>query len=70
VRIQRADRDGPFEIVLGGVSPGDPAAARDLIAPLADAGATWWDERQVQTLVGFDRLAPVLRRIEQGPPTL
>ncbi|WP_207126528.1 LLM class flavin-dependent oxidoreductase [Actinocatenispora comari] len=70
VRTQRADRDGPFEIVLGGVSPGDPAAARDLIAPLADAGATWWDERQVQTLVGFDRLAPVLRRIEQGPPTL
>jgi alkanesulfonate monooxygenase SsuD/methylene tetrahydromethanopterin reductase-like flavin-dependent oxidoreductase (luciferase family) len=70
VRAQRADRDGPFEIVLGGVSPGDPAAARDLIAPLADAGATWWDERQVQTLVGFDRLAPVLRRIEQGPPTL
>ncbi|MEV0838924.1 LLM class flavin-dependent oxidoreductase [Actinocatenispora sera] len=70
VRAQRADRDGPFEIVLGGASPGDPAAARDLIAPLADAGATWWDERQVQTLVGFDRLAPVLRRIEQGPPTL
>ncbi|BCJ36690.1 luciferase-like protein [Actinocatenispora thailandica] len=70
VREQRSDRDGPFEIVLGGVSPGDPAAARDLIAPLAEAGATWWDERQVQTLVGFDRLAPVLRRIEQGPPTL
>ncbi|BCJ29153.1 LLM class flavin-dependent oxidoreductase [Actinocatenispora sera] len=70
VRAQRADRDGPFEIVLGGASPGDPAAARDLISPLADAGATWWDERQVQTLVGFDRLAPVLRRIEQGPPTI
>jgi alkanesulfonate monooxygenase SsuD/methylene tetrahydromethanopterin reductase-like flavin-dependent oxidoreductase (luciferase family) len=58
----------PFEIVLGGASPGDPAKARDLIAPLADAGATWWDERQVQDGGGFDKLASVLRRIEQGPP--
>lgn len=70
VRAQRAGRDGPFEVVLGGVSPGDPAAARDLIAPLAEAGATWWDERQLQTGPGIDRLAPVLRRIEQGPPAL
>jgi hypothetical protein len=30
----RRDRpDSPFEIVLGGVSPADPALARDLIAP-------------------------------------
>jgi alkanesulfonate monooxygenase SsuD/methylene tetrahydromethanopterin reductase-like flavin-dependent oxidoreductase (luciferase family) len=68
--IQR-HRDGtPFEVVLGGVSPGDPAKARDLIAPLADAGTTWWDERNPQTGDDFFRLEPVLRRIEQGPPTL
>lgn len=69
---QRGDRSGtPFEIVLGGASPGDDAAkARDLIGPLADAGVTWWDERQIQTSEGLDRLAPVLRRVEQGPPVL
>jgi alkanesulfonate monooxygenase SsuD/methylene tetrahydromethanopterin reductase-like flavin-dependent oxidoreductase (luciferase family) len=68
VRRHRAGQDGPFEIVLGGRSPGDPAEAGDLLAPLADAGATWWDERQLQTTVDLDKLAPVLRRVEQGPP--
>ncbi|MER5257266.1 LLM class flavin-dependent oxidoreductase [Streptomyces sp. NPDC002855] len=70
VRKQREDRsDTPFDIVLGGATPGDDAAkTRDLIGPLAEAGATWWDERQIQTSEGLDRLPPVLRRIEQGPP--
>jgi len=62
--------DGPFDVVLGGVSPGRPAKAHDLIGPLADAGATWWDERQLQSSDQVDRLAPVLRRIEQGPPAI
>jgi alkanesulfonate monooxygenase SsuD/methylene tetrahydromethanopterin reductase-like flavin-dependent oxidoreductase (luciferase family) len=70
VNEHRRDRpNSPFEIVLGGVSPGDPAKARDLIAPLADAGATWWDERQLQTSDELHRLTPVLRRIDQCPPT-
>jgi Luciferase-like monooxygenase len=60
----------PFEIVLGGASPGDPVKARDLIAPLFDAGATWWDERQLQTSENVHRLTPVLRRIDKGPPAL
>jgi alkanesulfonate monooxygenase SsuD/methylene tetrahydromethanopterin reductase-like flavin-dependent oxidoreductase (luciferase family) len=68
IREQRGD--GPFEIVLGGVSPGNPAQARELIEPLIEAGATWWDERQLQTSDDLDRRAPVLRRIEQGPPAL
>ncbi|MBO0516759.1 LLM class flavin-dependent oxidoreductase [Streptomyces beijiangensis] len=69
-REQRGARPGdPFEIVLGGATPGDdPAKTLDLIGPLAEAGATWWDERQIQTGEDLDRLAPVLRRIEQGPP--
>jgi alkanesulfonate monooxygenase SsuD/methylene tetrahydromethanopterin reductase-like flavin-dependent oxidoreductase (luciferase family) len=67
VHRQRTDQ-GPFDIVLGGATPGDPAAARDLIAPLAEAGATWWDERQLQTGEDLDRLAPVLRRVNHGPP--
>jgi alkanesulfonate monooxygenase SsuD/methylene tetrahydromethanopterin reductase-like flavin-dependent oxidoreductase (luciferase family) len=71
IHQHRDDRhDGPFEIVLGGVSPAGAAKARDLIGPLADAGATWWDERQLQSSDELDELAPVLRRIEQGPPAL
>ena len=62
--------DRPFEVVLGGATPGDPARARDVIAPLAEAGATWWDERQVQASDDIHRLTPVLRRINQGPPAL
>jgi hypothetical protein len=60
--------DRPFEIVLGGASPGGPAKARDILEPLVDAGATWWDERQHQGSDEIDRLAPPLRRIEQGTP--
>lgn len=58
----------PFEVVLGGRTPGDAGAARAAIEPLAEAGATWWDERQLQTSDDLSRLTTVLRRIEQGPP--
>jgi hypothetical protein len=67
---QHRDSDRPFEIVLGGRTPGDRAKARAIIEPLAEAGATWWDERQLQTSDDIHRLAPVLRRIERGPPAL
>lgn len=53
--------------VVGGASPSSPAAARDLLGPLADAGATWWDERRPAD-EGITRLAPVLRRVREGPP--
>jgi hypothetical protein len=33
-------------------------------------GATWWDERRVQTSPDFHRLEPVLQRVRQGPPDL
>ena len=64
------DGDGPYDVVVGGTSPGDPARARDVVGPLADAGATWWDERQVQGTDDLHRIEPVLRRIEQGPPAV
>ncbi|EPH44130.1 LLM class flavin-dependent oxidoreductase [Streptomyces aurantiacus] len=67
---EQHDARGAFDFVLGGATPGDDAKARDLLGPLRDAGATWWDERQLQTGPGLDRLDPVLRRIEQGPPRL
>ncbi|HVV23845.1 MAG TPA: LLM class flavin-dependent oxidoreductase [Pseudonocardiaceae bacterium] len=60
--------DGPFDVVVGGASPADPARAGDLVAPFADAGATWWDERQSQTTDDLHRLEPILRRVEAGPP--
>jgi len=67
----REDRAGRhFEFVLGGRSPTDPQQARALIAPLADAGATWWDERQLQSSDDLHRLTPVLHRIHAGPPVL
>ncbi|MEU6378815.1 LLM class flavin-dependent oxidoreductase [Streptomyces sp. NPDC046909] len=65
-----ADAAHPYEFVLGGATPLDPAKAKDVIGPLHDAGATWWDERQIQTGPDLDRLTPVLRRVEAGPPTL
>ncbi|MGW7680471.1 LLM class flavin-dependent oxidoreductase [Kribbella sp. NPDC054772] len=67
---QRADQSTPYDVIVGGISPADPAGARALIEPLAEAGATWWDERQLLGGTDFYRLEPVLRRIEQGPPTL
>jgi alkanesulfonate monooxygenase SsuD/methylene tetrahydromethanopterin reductase-like flavin-dependent oxidoreductase (luciferase family) len=67
---QRADRSTPYDVIVGGMSPTDPAAARALIEPLAEAGATWWDERQLLRGTDFYRLTPVLDRIHQGPPTL
>ena len=70
INQRRDDRSSAFEVVVGGVTPGDPVAARELIAPLVDVGATWWDERQVQTDDDFLRLEPVLRRVQQGPPVL
>jgi alkanesulfonate monooxygenase SsuD/methylene tetrahydromethanopterin reductase-like flavin-dependent oxidoreductase (luciferase family) len=65
VRRLRLD---PFEVVLGGAT--DAASAADVIGPLAEAGATWWDERQLQASPDIDRLEPVLRRISYGPPVL
>ena len=65
----RGDRAAdPFDVVVGGASRNDTAT--DVIAPLRDAGATWWDERQVQSNPEHYRAEPVLRRIDAGPPTI
>jgi alkanesulfonate monooxygenase SsuD/methylene tetrahydromethanopterin reductase-like flavin-dependent oxidoreductase (luciferase family) len=71
VREHREDGgERPFEFVLGGLTPGDPTEAGAVIEPLAAVGATWWDERQLQTGDDLQRLTPVLRRIGYGPPAL
>jgi alkanesulfonate monooxygenase SsuD/methylene tetrahydromethanopterin reductase-like flavin-dependent oxidoreductase (luciferase family) len=66
----RGDRTKPYDVIVGGISPAHPARSRALIEPLAEAGATWWDERQLIGGTDFHRLDPILRRIEQGPPSL
>jgi alkanesulfonate monooxygenase SsuD/methylene tetrahydromethanopterin reductase-like flavin-dependent oxidoreductase (luciferase family) len=55
----------PFDRVMSGVSPADPAAAADLMGPLEQAGATWWAECLWDDL---ESAAPMVRRAEQGPP--
>lgn len=60
--------DEPFDIVVGGATEAGTAA--DVIGPLQDAGITWWDERLRQDVDEFDKLAPVMRRIEGGPAQL
>src|SRR4051812_40404417 len=44
-RAENGLANRPFDIVIGGMSPAEPAAARDLVGPLVDLGITWWDER-------------------------
>jgi alkanesulfonate monooxygenase SsuD/methylene tetrahydromethanopterin reductase-like flavin-dependent oxidoreductase (luciferase family) len=57
----------PFDYVLEGVTDGaaaDRGAAQ--VAPLAEAGATWWLESQWST----PELDQVFARLKQGPPRL
>jgi alkanesulfonate monooxygenase SsuD/methylene tetrahydromethanopterin reductase-like flavin-dependent oxidoreductase (luciferase family) len=65
VRRHRADPAAPFDVLLGGTTPPDPAAARAMLEPLAEAGMTWWQEtvdpRQTD-------LATFRRRVRQGAP--
>ena len=72
IRALRADAaarlgaERPFEIVMEGTTPtGDRAAAAAQVAPLAEAGATWWIESPWTPPNGPDELRA---RIRQGPP--
>jgi hypothetical protein len=68
-RAENGLADRPFDIVVGGMSPAGRAAGRDLVGPLADLGITWWDERMPWG-DDMERIEPILRRIEQGPPRI
>src|SRR5690606_10810543 len=71
LRARRAElgrADEPFDIVAGGTTPGGPAAP-DLVGPLVEAGITWWDER-IPMGDKLDKLDPIRRRVEKGPPRL
>ncbi len=56
----------PFDLVVGGHSPGDdPAKAQAHVEPYIEAGATWWSELVLPEPGEGDR---ALTRIKQGPP--
>ncbi|HNP71428.1 MAG TPA: LLM class flavin-dependent oxidoreductase [Kouleothrix sp.] len=61
---ERRTRDTPFDIVMEGVTPGDPARAAEQIRPYAEAGATWW----LEAIWTSPSLDPVRERLLQGPP--
>lgn len=65
---EHRDADRPFDLVLGGATRGDPGAAAELVAPLADAGATWWDERQLRDSAEVHSMSAVSARVGHGPP--
>jgi len=54
----------PFEIVAQGSTPTDRDAARAIVQPIADAGATWWIEADWASVTLDDLRA----RIDAGPP--
>jgi alkanesulfonate monooxygenase SsuD/methylene tetrahydromethanopterin reductase-like flavin-dependent oxidoreductase (luciferase family) len=63
----RAQRPGgePFEVVAGGVTGQDPAADRDLVGGLTEAGATWWSEWLTPLRGDLDTIRA---RVREGPP--
>jgi alkanesulfonate monooxygenase SsuD/methylene tetrahydromethanopterin reductase-like flavin-dependent oxidoreductase (luciferase family) len=56
----------PFEIVVEGTSPLDPAEAGAVVAPLVEAGATWW----VESDWNDGTVESQRRRIAAGPPVV
>lgn len=67
-RAEAGHHAAAFDLVVGGSTAGMGGRAHDILGPLADAGATWWDERfPIDRLDKFDA---VRARIEEGPPRL
>ena len=68
--------DAPFDVAHSGFSPGgDPARARDTVAPYAAAGVTWWLDNVNPWRFGWNMQGPwpveaMRERIRQGPPRL
>ena len=69
--------ESPFEVVVSGATPGeDPTAGSAVVAPLAEAGATWWIEAVDPWRFGWsweepwpaEATAQIRDRVRQGPP--
>lgn len=73
---EQLGKDGPFDVLLRGTSPGDdPQEASLRLNKAASAGATWWLEALTPDVFGLSPTDPqalsVLRnRVMQGPPVV
>jgi alkanesulfonate monooxygenase SsuD/methylene tetrahydromethanopterin reductase-like flavin-dependent oxidoreductase (luciferase family) len=74
VRRQRADPTAPFDVTAPGKTPGDdPAEGARIVAPFAEAGATWWIEDVSPFRFDWDwqgawPVEEMNARIRSGPP--
>jgi hypothetical protein len=69
---ERGGAQAGFDLVMEGETPaGDPARAREIVAPWAAAGCTWWLEtRWEMPHESTDRMQQVHERLAAGPPRL
>lgn len=64
-------KDGPFDIIMEGETPGDdPAAAEAAIRPWIGTAVTWWLEGMWSQVDAPDGLSAVRRRLDLGPPRI
>ena len=71
VEAERPQAEGaaPFDIIWEDETPGDDmAAAREIVRPWAEAGATWWLEAIWKGAETHGGVAGMRERIRQGPP--
>lgn len=65
------ERAAPFDVVIEAGSMGDENSSPEMIAPVRDAGATWWLEPVWAAMYRTPGDTTVMRkRIEAGPPKL
>jgi alkanesulfonate monooxygenase SsuD/methylene tetrahydromethanopterin reductase-like flavin-dependent oxidoreductase (luciferase family) len=57
----------PFDVVCSGKTNADSIRAREIVAPYAEAGATWWLESVLPWKTSF---ADFRARVVAGPPRL
>jgi alkanesulfonate monooxygenase SsuD/methylene tetrahydromethanopterin reductase-like flavin-dependent oxidoreductase (luciferase family) len=56
---------GPYDVIVGGSTPGDPQRGAEVVGSWVEAGATWWSE----DINGWrGSLEEMRERIRQGPP--
>lgn len=65
-RVVRGRMRSEFDIIIGGETPTNERKAKEIVAPYAESGATWWTE----TMWGVKRMSDVRNRIRAGPPRL
>ena len=67
---ERGGMGDGFDVIMEGETPADdPVRAREIVAPWAEAGCTWWlDARWTMPHESPERMAAVRERLAAGPP--